>query len=178
MDTGTDIDLTDVWGTSENDVWACGFIDNTGETIIIHYNGVKWSKFYEPEPDPVYAVDTTKISGPLVSIWTDSPKYIWAHTAAGLYWIDSKDPHNFIRHPEVASIPAWPTRIRGNHSKDIFVCGAFSTLWHYNGNDLMFYSQFYHIGKFYGLAIKGNLVVAVGEISALNKAYAVIGRRN
>lgn len=178
METGTDIDLTDVWGTSETDVWACGVTRDTGGAIIIHYDGLNSSTFYEPEPDPYFFPDSTKISGPLVSIWTDSPKYVWLYTNFGIYKINAKDVTDYTWNGETFKHPKWPTKIRGNHSKDIFACGAYTTIWHYNGISVHYYSEVNIFGKFLALAVKGNLAVVVGYLYDYSSAIAVIGRRN
>ncbi len=72
--------------------------------------------------------------------------------------------------------------IRGNDVNDIFFCGSYGDLAHYNGVHWYDYLgkelQTFN-GNLYGFSVKGNTVCAVGAVAG-NKVQAVIilGRRN
>lgn len=82
-----------------------------------------------------------------------------------------------VRWQEIPGLSYYYTnRIRGNHQNDIFVAGEFGFVAHYNGIDWKIYDEpKLTTGKYHGLAVKDDLVVAVGW----SGPYAVmcIGKR-
>jgi hypothetical protein len=67
--------------------------------------------------------------------------------------------------------------IRGTAANDVFVVGALGELLHFNGSTWMSYRDQTGVttGQYYAVAVKGDLVVAVGYESS--RAIAAIGRR-
>lgn len=68
--------------------------------------------------------------------------------------------------------------VRGNDINDIFLAGAFGEVLHFNGTSWKSYHQQTVIGNgsFWGLSVKGNIIVAVGDEGY--RAISTIGRRN
>lgn len=67
--------------------------------------------------------------------------------------------------------------MRGNGSDDIFVVGDYGFCAHFNGVSWAVYPELYLPNSIYhGLAIRGNMMVAVGEMGD-GKAIITIGKR-
>ena len=72
--------------------------------------------------------------------------------------------------------PYFTNAIRGNASNDIVIAGAYGDLVHYNGSTWKSYQpQTSVVGNFWALAMKGNMVIAVGDDGA--RAYIAVGKR-
>ncbi|MCD4693013.1 MAG: hypothetical protein K8R79_08875, partial [Calditrichales bacterium] len=140
IESGTDVDLVDVWGTNDNNIWICGYTQLNG-TVILHYNGEKWSKWFWSPYEEYINLNPNKISGPIVSIWTDSEYYLWLVTYWGLYKVNNRDPTDFKRYPDVNAWNGYIYRIRGQSDNSLVFAGDLSAIWHYNGNSLYYYSS-------------------------------------
>ena len=173
METGTDIELTDVWGTGPDNVWASGYTETVG-TIILHYDGSSWSKFHERSRDECVHLDTAVISGPAVSVWTDSKDYIWVITYWGLYKVNSKDSRDFILYPEM---DGWVNKLRGTAVNDIVICGDFTDYWHFNGKSIFYYPEFKGRVNFLSITTHNNNFYIGGVDYNSGKAILLSSRR-
>jgi hypothetical protein len=176
MEKLTDIELTDVWGTGPDNVWACGYTQTVG-TIILHYDGSSWSKFHERSWDEYVHLDTAVISGPAVSIWTDSNEYVWVITYWGLYKVNSKDSKDFIRYPEISGYRIWVNKIRGIASNDLLFCGDFTAFWHFNGVSTFYYPEFKGRVNFISITTHNNNFYIGGVDYNSGKAILLSSRR-
>lgn len=59
--------LIEIWGTAENNIYAVGNTDSQQEMVLLHYNGVEWSK----EPIP-------KMAGGFLGIWGSDENNVFA----------------------------------------------------------------------------------------------------
>jgi len=176
MESGTDVDLVDIWGTSENNIWVCGYTQTVG-TVILYYDGKRWNQFHYLSYSEYINLDSERISGPIVSVWTDSPNYLWAITYWGLYYISSGNSKEFIRYPDIKAWRGYILNLRGNSSNDIFFSGYESTIWHYNGNDFHHYSELVGNAALYGMEVKGSIICAVGCEYGIHRAVVLTGHR-
>jgi len=174
MESGTDVDLVDIWGIDENNIWVCGYTQTVG-TVILNWNGKKWNQFHSLSYSDYINLNSNRISGPIVSVWTDSPNYLWAITYWGLYRIDTKDSEKFSRYPDQNAWNGYILTIRGNNSRDILFSGHESTIWHYNGQELHYYSEINDNIIFYGMDYKDDLVCVVGTEYGAHRAIIVRG---
>lgn len=159
------ISFTDVWGTSESDVYIAG------SSILLHYNGSVWFNLVYDQPDTgeIYR----RLSNTLISsvcgrspseVYFGSPQYlykydganytlidlaipgfictkIWTCPDSGLYAIGSTGVNGvFLRYDGTS----WTTlsdqhglfyAIWGTSDANIFIAGDYG-LYHYNGVDL------------------------------------------
>lgn len=176
MEKLTDINLTDVWGTGPDNVWACGYT-RPNATVILHYDGGSWSKFHERSFDDYINLDTTVISGPALSVWADSKDYVWVVTYWGLYKVNTKDPLDFIRYPEVSNYGIWVEKLRGIASNDLLFCGEFTAFWHFNGSSTAYYPQFEGRVSFRSITTHKSNFYIVGEDYTTHKAILFSARR-
>jgi len=177
METDTDIDLTDVWGTAEDDVWACGYSNTHNATVVLHYDGQSWSKFHKKSWEGVVDYDTTTLTGIVKSIWTDSRDYIWLITYKGLYKVNSKNSGDYVLYPEVSEQRFWKEKLRGNSANDIVVCGDFTAYWHFNGRTTYYYPEYAGNVRLLAITTYNNNFYIVGHDYSTNRAVILIGRR-
>jgi hypothetical protein len=114
----------------------------------------------------------------LSGIWF-KPPYRYYIVGDGIYRNsrvgDSKSP--WIEYPLGEINNYYTFAIRGTDINDIVTVGAFGELLHFNGATWRNYYNTLGMasGSFYGVAIKGNLIIAVGHIE--DKAVIAVGRR-
>ena len=105
------------------------------------------------------------------SVWfgEDTPLYV---CGSGLHIYENGQWSKVEELPKI-----YKNRVRGNHQNDVFVAGEFGLLAHYNGVDWKVYDEpSLPTGKYWGLAVKGDLVVAVGW-DGTGRAVICIGKR-
>jgi len=135
MESGTDIELKDVWGiidsdTGEETVWACGWND-MAESVFLVYNGESW--------EPVYDVQSLyweyfydQLSGGVSSVWA-TDDFLYVLTTTGLY----KCPHDYQGEANLILESTWFEnywyQVRGTGDNDIFVVGYNQEIFHFNG---------------------------------------------
>jgi hypothetical protein len=104
-------------------------------------------------------------------VWFNSPELCFftgdeVYRRAFGQWMTYPDlPYKFIN------------RIRGNNLSDIFICGDFGLLMHYNGLNWEEYTdQELTRSLYYSLDFRNNFVVTVGTING-TQASVVVGSR-
>jgi len=159
MESGTDLDLTDIWGIDENNIWVAGTVDAENSSIILKKDGYGWNKIYED-------LETSDLW--LQSIYTDNTDILYL--AGGHRSIYNLNFHtiNFFSHPaEMGSF-----KVRGNNNHDIFYAGEYAEIIHFNGNNWSIYPELIgNLNRFHSLDVQENIVCAVGQIY-----YPSVGR--
>lgn len=181
MDSGTDVDLLDVWGSPDGSVvWACGFYHSKLGTYLWRYDGIKWTAAYDGSGhETIILADS--LSGAYSSLYTSTPKRIYVASDAGVY-LATENTRGEAKRLSFTStfFPGFPNRVRGNGSNDLVIVGYYNMIAHYNGANWQYYQQFYQQDQhLFSVDEKGNLVVAVGEIyDPINpRGLVFIGRR-
>lgn len=174
METGTDLTLTDVQGTSLNQMYSCGSDYSRGGGIVLRYDGLNWSPLIRS-----YLQSTgfdssqflkTQLYGELESLWIDERDrlYVVGSYACrynkGKWELITNLPDNdkikiVLRRGYLGSIS-------GKRSNDIIVAGQRNTLMHYNGRDwkqLYGYVDITNSRQWIELQWKKDLVVVVGH---------------
>jgi len=180
IESGTDVRLTDVWGNiRENTVYVSGYNVTDGRSLILKIEkGGTTRKIYEVDRfNPRW--DTRKkdtLCGMVSSIWINSKSVLWSATTSGVYrTINFKEKNIDKLSWEPNYIIGFLERIRGTSYNNIFVCGHFGTLAHWNGNSWKHFTEFLSWDrglKLKSLDTKDNLVVIVGD----NKI--IVGKSN
>jgi hypothetical protein len=194
MESGTDIDLTDVWGivddqTGEMQVWVCGDEDNPDRSIVLALNDDTWQTVYERYPygggnsidDQIYFTPKT------ATLWTAAGAgQIWVGGGWGIYTLN--DPlaptaYDYIDIETEVGYFSLPWRLRGTGENDLLVVGEHGGVFHYNGARWHWYASLQrpHV-RWLSVAIQsrsGGMVVAVGtDYSAfLTRAVVLRGYR-
>ncbi len=133
MNSITTKDLRSVWGTSSSDVWATGWNSSTGQSILLHYDGISWAedvfstsgKANQYAIGSVWACDSmghtiTVISGTRVFHKTDN----------GNWRADTSEVGNSLGGGNYVGIGT-----SGVSSTDLFAVGGWGFVSHWNGKN-------------------------------------------
>ncbi|MGA9119922.1 MAG: hypothetical protein WB699_11210 [Bacteroidota bacterium] len=112
----------------------------------------------------------------LRGIWFATSHFYYV-VGDGIYTATSPNPARWSGETEILT-PYTTTCVRGNGANDVFIAGSFGEVLHYNGSTWQSFRSQTAIpdGAFSRLAVKGNLVIAVGGASG--QAIAVVGKRS
>ncbi|MGD8306842.1 MAG: hypothetical protein PVF17_09325 [Ignavibacteria bacterium] len=182
IESGTDINLTDIFGTPDGlTVWTCGWDNNHTNNIILNvennsteiiWDGITQGQGYLP-PILINTLWTSGgeflLAGGLVVykhslLYRERPAYI-VHipTETGS---KAFEPGNFV----------W--RMRGTGKNNIFLAGDLGMLWHFNGASWYKYDEFYNQQfdrRFRSIDVKNNIVAAVGWKNS--RVWVVLGEK-
>lgn len=156
LESGSDVDLTDIWGCSDNEIWAAGREYN--KSVILKYNGSSWVTFYEWDSSlDNYMVPNEELLLSISSIWTTADMdSLIAVGAWGVFTVSKqtgKARWSYQRRWDWDPSPiGYPLRVRGRAANDIFVSGKRGTILHYNGKNWKHYYDFYDPG---GIWLRG-----------------------
>ncbi|MBI5475500.1 MAG: hypothetical protein HY964_02035 [Ignavibacteriales bacterium] len=179
IESGTDTDLLDVWGTPDGStVWACGWVDFK-PTVLLRIQNNQAQKVYQ-DPFPFIQREDS-IAGILTSVWTPNDKRLYLLSGYGIY----KCPPNTMGEGKRNSyspdfFPGFPYRMRGNGDNDIVLVGNHAMIVHYNGYTFRYFEEQREENIFLlSVAQKKNIIVTVGEkYDMINgKGVAIIGKR-
>ncbi len=139
---GTTIDLVDVWGTSQSNVWIAGLDLTTGQrSLILHFDGTGWQALYEYDP-AIQGRRPDSLSGTAQSVWSDSKYRAFVSTSAAEYVA----PTNTRGEGRISWAPTYLIgflwRVRASASNNVFVVGDFGTLAHFSGHTWYHFNQF------------------------------------
>ena len=168
IESGTTLDVRDIYGAQNSGTGAWKILATAGNPLI------------SPERKVIQITGTTAqtipdigIGGGLNGIWLSPGHYYWL-VGDGVW----------EKHPTLSD-PAWHSQslspytihaVRGNGSNDIFMCGAFGEVLHFNGVSWKSYQTQIGVAALYvGLAVRGNTVVMVGQNNG--QAVITIGKR-
>ena len=180
IESGTNVKQLDAWGYSSN-VWFCGWEDFK-PTMLLKYNNKVLTTVINNPNNRLFSYNPNVVSGAIESIWTNNNNSLFLLTWYGLYRIEnnnfsmpknlwSGDPNNWGL-----------VKVRGNNVNDIVAVGINGRIWHYNGVSWKFFNELTNnTDNLYSVAIKGNLIIAVGNRhlnGVENYGVIYIGHRN
>jgi len=146
IESGTTIDLTDVWGSSDGSiVWMSGYSAKRDASILLQYNGTQVQTLWTSSDGASVAPYGNLIG----SVWSQTNRFVICSN--GVF----KGSEQLT-----SSFHTMTYRIRGNTDNDVIATGD-DFIWHYNGASgkklLEASSQ-----PLYSVAIKNNTIMAVG----------------
>ena len=167
--SGTRLDLRDIWGavdrcTGEQQILAVGTRNNPLDRTILRIQG-----------SSVTPVSTAQIPYELFGVWF-VPNQRYFVVGDGIFEKNDLSENAWRKVPPDITMFA-TTAIRGNALNDAVIVGAFGEVLHYNGSTWQSFRSQTSIadGAYTSVAMKGNLIIAVGGSGA--QAIAVVGRR-
>jgi hypothetical protein len=166
VETGTELPVQDIWGSID---------EHTQEEKVLC---VASEKFYPSGIKILYIKSVQAIieqdypfDDQLHTVWFNTPDIFFVagdavYRYAYNHWIKYDSlPHKFIN------------RIRGNDYNDLFICGDFGLISHFNGITWREFKEAdLSAGLYHSQDFKGNIMVAVGQYDN-QKAVLAIGRR-
>jgi len=163
IESGTDVDLVDIWGSSDGKkIWVCGN-DDFKPTVLLKMENNKTDIMYNSR-DNRFSYDFNHLSGDFTSIWSDDKNSLYILTAYDLYRIykgNIADPKALWKNraEQIATRKA-----RGTNSNNIFIVGENGSLCHYNGVSWKTYSELYErFRDFKSISVNKNIIVVVGQ---------------
>ena len=174
IESGTLLNINDIWGdfnekTQEWEILAVAFNYPTGLDREI----------FRIKNNYVQNISTVPIMWPISTVWFISNRQYYV-AGAGVYQKRLIQDGQWKNH--VLDITTFTTTsIRGNSTNDVIGVGAFGDFLHFNGigwkND--YEEPLLSNGSYTEVAVKSNLVVAVGsnQTSLNSEAIVLIGRR-
>jgi hypothetical protein len=169
IESGTALDIQDIWGSTD---------PKTGEQQILAVASNKFlnegKKLLQINNTTATAVADSGLPWSLSSVWFEANQQYYI-VGDGVY--PEKKLSSIWKRDETLP-PISKNSIRANNRNDIAIAGAFGLLLHYNGSTWKNYmgNELPEIGgSYYSVAIKNNLVVAVGHIG--DRAIVVMGKR-
>ncbi len=165
IESGTDAKISDIWGTGIS-------TSNQSSIYCSVPSGLEPSKRRILSIGENNIVDSIHWNGKIAtSCWTKTGKIIYT-SGDGIY---TNKTGSWTAEPITPG--SYTYRIRGNNLNDIFVCGNYGYLAHYNGVSWKVFPELLQLNgsALYSLSVKDNLIVAVGSDG--DKALIVIGDR-
>ncbi|HSL90091.1 MAG TPA: hypothetical protein VK870_12375 [Ignavibacteriaceae bacterium] len=175
IESGTDVDLLDIWGSPDGTVWACGYTGDYATTVLLRYDGTIWNKVYEGNSSNQ---NNNEYIGPTSGIWTNSKFFTYVASWGKIYRQPNDNILNIKRLTPNFSDVAFA--MRGTDHNNIFIAGQDGLVGHYNGVTYAEFNELKENAKNYlGVAVKDNIAVAVGvKYGGLSsQAVISIGRR-
>ncbi|MBI3766255.1 MAG: hypothetical protein HY277_07110 [Ignavibacteriales bacterium] len=179
MESGTDVDLLDVWGSPDGSiVWACGWIDFKPTVLLRLQAGGQWEKAWE-ENNPFTQRDDT-LSGAFTSVWLPNNRQFFALSWYGVYSSLITTHGEGKRIPFPSTWSGFPRRLRGKASNDLVIVGEYYMLAHFNGMTFKHFQELSGYGRLVSVDQQNNFVVAVGYLfdPIHSKGLVFRGRRN
>jgi len=182
MSSGTDIDLTDIYGSPDGStVWACGWEDSRYGTYLLRYHGTTWQTAYDGTAAQFSVLDK-QICGTLTTLFCIDNKKVLIGSTTGIFFAPTSTSGEAQRNTFVDTyFPGFPERLRGNSINDFFIVGYRFFIAHYNGASWQQYTNFQDDKVILrSVAQKGNLVIGVGELydPIKSKAVIIFGKRS
>jgi hypothetical protein len=176
MNSNTDINLTDIYGTPDGiEVWACGWNNSDGRSVLLRLNNNRWEILWERGgntnnlPYSTF-LSTLWTSGRSEFLLTGIPDGIVRHSISNLNFTRED---NFVRE-------SFGYRIRGDETNNVFLAGDFASIWHFNGASWKRYDYLINQeDRLRSIHVKNGIVAAVGFgfSNILPGALIIRGRR-
>jgi hypothetical protein len=183
VESGTDVDFTDIYGVNANHIWVAG-CDEFTQSVIIGIFDSKPTKLFHRYSDGTNNLDDETYWSPEAwTIWTGPhSRRLKIAGGYGLYELDNREsPQKYTRIDVEAHTGyfAYPWKMRGNHEADLFIAGEFGSLFHFNGLSWHWYEGLVSESvRLKSIAVINRSVVAVGvdHGSFLSKGVVVMGK--
>ena len=157
IESGTTVNLLDIWGGSDGTLWSCGYTSNYSTTVLLRNSGSGWVKLFEGsagEQNNGYTIN--QIAG----VWSKNDYRIYLLKSDGIF-LQANNNELFLQ-KQLASFIYGSYDIDGTDDNNIFV-SAYRFVGHWNGMTFREYPAIYQENrKYYSIKARGNTVCAGG----------------
>ncbi len=187
MESGTDVNLTDIWGTPDGkELWACGFREQDGASTIIRRradNPSTWQRLW----DSRISMPPYLYQGFMSTLWS-AGRSEFLITSGILFRHSFLNP-SILRVERVVTANGWhlfnfknfPYRLRGTASNNVIAVGDDARIWHFNGQNWYSYEELLNSNdRLYGLFVSERMMVGVGTrygAGPFRSALVITGKR-
>jgi len=182
LESGTDVDLLDIWGSPDGSiVWACGHENDINDNYLLRKRrNQNWEIAYDGTQSR-HKIRDDSLSGVFAGVYTNNDRIVFIGTNVGIYKAQTNTKGEAKRIPFMSEwLGGYPYGLRGNGENDLFIVGTRYFIAHYNGITLHYYNNLYNIkGRFLSVSQRGSIMITVGYIyDPLNtRGIAFIGKR-
>jgi len=178
IESSTDIRLTDIYGSLDDDhIWVCGWDNNHSGGIILEINNFSTNVIWDG------ISNNGEYYGFMNTLWTNGGEFWLAGGFVFRHSLLFQDVGHLVRIPTINGSKLFDPgnfvlRIRGTKRNNIFLAGDLGMLWHYNGTSWNKYDELYNQQfdrRLNSIDVKNNLVVSVGWKNS--NAWIVLGEQ-
>jgi len=145
VESGTTVDLLDISGTDENNIWVSGRSSDFTKWFFFKFNGNNFEVVSAPHTSAIWAQPNTNT--------------LWRATSNG--WQKQSTLFPYITE-DISDYQYGSTRTTGTSESNIFMVGHFNSINHYNGSTLKLYTDLIGDGIFFNLSVTENKIYTVG----------------
>ena len=167
QESGTSYSLHEIWGIDDSNIFIAGDKESTGEGVLLKFDGFSW----KPIAKGSSQTDSTLYGG-FEGVWCKSTEKI-IHVGALVYegtegnWGLADIPYNYPI-GNINGLSAMRS-IHGNNENNVFICGDYKLIIHWNGSTWHIYDQFFDKSKpsnLFGTWVNEKSVFIVGSENA------------
>ncbi|MEJ5262563.1 MAG: hypothetical protein WHT45_07775, partial [Ignavibacterium sp.] len=176
IESGTTVDLLDIWGTPDGSVWSCGYTNDYGLSVLLKIKGNNIIKYYEGFSNNII---NGHYAGPISGIWTDNNYRGFVMNWMGVFV--QKDNHPYSPDKKLMNFGEPSYGIDGISCNNIVVCGQ-RFVGHWNGKSYKEYPELITHPFLYlkNVSVKRNYCCIVGKDYSspiYSKAIVLIGKQ-
>jgi hypothetical protein len=180
IESGTEVDLRDVWGDDHGNVWITAWEDFQPTQLLRLKDNQAEIVFENTTPGTIPYPD--KLSGRLNGIWTKNKNKQIILSTYGVYEILNGNLESVrLSYKLDFNLYGIAKQIRGSELNNILLGGNNSNLWYYNGKSWKYMGEIDGEERYnYSIDVKENISALVGEKyenTFYYKAYLIILRR-
>ncbi len=176
IESGTDVDLLDVWGTEDGKVvWACGYEFDNSKTVLLKIVNRKVKSIYEGSPNNQNNGYYLNLMRGIFSIGNNRVLLMNGSRILTQPNSENLDLNSLVK------LSDFGYAIWGTNHNNIFISGQHGLVGHFNGLTYHEYDEIKNNQYFlYSLDVKKSITVIVGEqyLSPIEqKTIVIIGKK-
>ena len=157
-ESGTTVDLLDIWGGSDGTLWSCGHTGDYNTSVLLRNTGFGWEKIYEGNSE---TQNNGYQIGPINGIWGTNEFRIYMVNKSGLYI--QPNSSELILEKEIVQTSYFSFTADGTDDNNIYISGEWF-VGHWNGVSYREYPVLYkQFRKYYSIKAGDNTVCAGGS---------------
>ncbi|HPC35356.1 MAG TPA: hypothetical protein P5268_02995 [Candidatus Marinimicrobia bacterium] len=139
MESGTDTQIIDIWGTGAHHIWATAKSNqlddahpNGYESVTLFCNGQQWTRQYESPIGHTTERSATELKGYMNSVWAYKDT-VYISSNSGLWKESIKKGKGQLMHGPDNRLNGFPFLVRGTGYNDVYAFTHWGEFLHFNG---------------------------------------------